>query len=316
MPDPLDPSANLQRLPLTNEQVWRCTTALKVFERKLTQPNVISNEFKSLPARKDVLLNTRLFTAARDRANYFERNRHVDFLPFDENRVRIRASIRNQTSSNNYINASLIKQTDGKDQTKFICTQGPQYNTVEDFWQMVYENRCPVIVMVTPFAVGKCDEYIPLDKGQGVYGNFKVWIRNTVQDGQLVLRGLWFKDVNAQSIRRRSVLHIQYSDWPDHGVPNNSTTVRQIINRLRHIPREHPIVVHGSAGIGRTGTCITILNTIERILGGKFAALDLDETVRKFRNQRVGMVEREEQYMFCYSTIADELTELVSNSGH
>uniref|UniRef100_A0A0A9CPN2 Protein kinase domain-containing protein n=1 Tax=Arundo donax TaxID=35708 RepID=A0A0A9CPN2_ARUDO len=233
-------------------------------------------------------------------------NRHVNI---------VRPSIRLQISTINHINASLIKN-DGKDQTKFISTRGPQLNTFEGFWQMVYENHCPVIVMVTPFFVGKCDEYLPLVKGQGVYGNINVQIKNTVQDDQLVLRGLWLRRVDAQSLGCHFVLHIQYSDWPDHGVPNYNATVRQIMKRLYHIPREHPIVVHGSTGIGRTGTFITILNTIERILDGEWAALYLDETVRKFRNQRAGMVEREEQYMFCYSTIADELNELVSNSGH
>nr|XP_034569746.1 protein-tyrosine-phosphatase PTP1-like [Setaria viridis] len=241
-----------------------------------------------------------------------ERNHHSDVLPFDETKIRLQSSTANLTSINDYISASLIK-TDGKDQTKFICAQAPLPKTFEDFWRMIHENCCPVIVMVTPVAVGQCDEYLPLKMGQGDYGNFIITIIKTKQVGQLVLRGL--EDQYNNSDRVHSVLHILYSDWPDYGVPGNNTAVRQIINSLYHIPREHPMVVHCSDGIGRTGTCITILNTVERILRGEWAALELVETLRKLRNQRVGMVEREGQYMFCYSTIVDELKEMISNSG-
>ncbi|CAO2141081.1 unnamed protein product [Urochloa humidicola] len=310
--DPLDPDAEPPPRTLTRDQVRRCKKAVKLLEKKLRQPDAISQEYQSLPVRKDVLLNTELFSVARDAANYEDRNRHTDVLPFNENRVPLQSSTINQTSSNDYINASLIK-TDGKDQTKFICTQAPLPKTFEDFWQMVYENCCSVIVMVAPVAVGKCDEYLPLNKGQGNYGKFNVKIMKTKQAGHLVLRGLEVQ--HCKSDRVHSVLHIQYPEWPDHGVPDDSSPFRQIINRLYHIPREHPMVVHCSAGIGRTGTCITVLNTVERILRGDWAALELVDTVRKFRNQRVGMVSREGQYMFCYTAVVEELKELISNNS-
>ncbi|KAL6658302.1 hypothetical protein ACP70R_003888 [Stipagrostis hirtigluma subsp. patula] len=315
--DPLDLDADPPRRTLTEDEQWRCQIALQVFQKKLNQPGAtaMSDEFKSLPlaARRDMLVHKKLFTVALDDSNYEERNRHVDVLPFDENRVRLKKSPGNQTSNNDYINASLIK-TDGKFPRKFIATQGPEPHTFEHFWQLVYENCCPVIVMVTPFAPGKCDEYLPVEKGQEDYGSFNVKITKTRQDGQLVLRSV--KIQQSESSRVHSVLHIEYPDWPDHDVPdgNDTSTVRRIIKRLQRIPREPPIVVHCSAGIGRTGTCITILDTVERILRGEWAALELDETVRKFRYQRVGMVERESQYKFCHYAIVDELKDLISTS--
>ncbi|KAM2275618.1 hypothetical protein ACFX1X_034625 [Malus domestica] len=89
-----------------------------------------------------------------------------------------------------------------------------------------------------------------------------------------------------------SVLHLQYPEWPDHGVPNNTIAVREILKRLYNVPPNHgPIVVHCSAGIGRTGTYCTIHNTVQRILAGDMSALDLVDTITTFRSQRIGMVQ-------------------------
>ncbi|CAN6374455.1 unnamed protein product [Urochloa humidicola] len=269
--DPLDPCADPPRLALTEEEVSRCEIALKVFEKKLQQTketNEIDQEFDSLPDRHVVIENKKLFTVARDHENH-ERNRHHNVLPFDENRVRIQAS-------NDYINASPI-EAGGKDKTKFISCQAPLPNTFEDFWQMVYENSCPAIVMVTRVEAGKADEYLPLITGQQDYEKFNIQITKPREDGELVICSV--KIEHKESRRVHSLLHIRYSHWPDHDVPGDSTAVRRIINRLYHIPMKHPIVAHCSAGIGRAGATITILNTVQRILRGEWSALELVETV-------------------------------------
>jgi len=249
---------------------------------------------------------------ARNPANR-ERNRYTDILPFDETRIRLHSLTCNQTLSNDYINASLIKHDDG-DQTKFISTQGPLFNTLEDFWQMVFENSCPVIVMLTQFDSYKCDQYLPLSEGQEDYGRFNIKITKKREDGELLLRSV--KVQHNESDRVHTVLHIQHSTWPDHGVPNDSSTVRNILKRLYYIPKEHPIVAHCSAGIGRTGAYITIHNTVERLLIGDQTATDLAATVRKFRSQRPGMVQTEEQYKFCHHAVMEELKDLIRNSEH
>ncbi|KAK8447367.1 hypothetical protein SEVIR_8G058250v4 [Setaria viridis] len=179
---------------------------------------------------------------------------------------------------------------------------------------MIYENHCPVIVMLTKFDGYKCDEYLPLSKGQGAFGKFNIKIVKTRNDGQLVLRVVKVQRDESDSVH--SLLHIEHSEWPDHGVPSNSNAVRQILKRLYHIPREHPIVAHCSAGIGRTGAYITIHNAIDRILLGDQGAVNLAETLKKFRSERPGMVQTEEQFKFCHQAIADELKDLISNSKH
>ncbi|KAM3385007.1 hypothetical protein ACQJBY_009145 [Aegilops geniculata] len=256
----------------------------------------------------------KMSTVARDAANR-EKNRYIDVLPFDDTRVRLKSSATSQISGNDYINASFVKATEDNSVARFISTQGPLVRTFEDFWEMVCENQCPVIVMLTQFDSVKCDEYLPLQNGQGTYGKYNVKIRKDTRDKhQLCLRAV---EVQCnESGKVHSVLHIEYPDWPDHGVPTSTDAVRQIQKRLHHIPREHPIVAHCSAGIGRTGAYITIHSSIERILLGDTSSYDLVETVKKFRSQRTGMVQTEQQYMFCYRAIADELKDLLSSSGH
>ncbi|CAM0874687.1 unnamed protein product [Alopecurus aequalis] len=310
--DSLVLNANPPPLALNPQQVKHCKAALKVFDKKLNQPAAISKEFRDLPVIGTTLQSTHKFTVARNPANR-GRNRYTDILPFDETRIRLQSSTGNQTSSNDYINASLIKYDD-RDHTKFISTQGPLLNTLEDFWQMVFENSCPIIVMLTKFDSVKCDQYLPLNEGQADYGRFNIKITKKIEDGELLLRSV--KVQHNKSNRVHTVIHIQHTAWPDHGVPNNSNTVRRILKRLYHIPKEHPIVAHCSAGIGRTGTYITMHNTIERVLRGEKTATDLAATVRKFRSQRPAMVQTEEQYKFCYHAIVEELKDLIKHSRH
>ncbi|KAL5204234.1 hypothetical protein ABZP36_009105 [Zizania latifolia] len=288
--DPLNPVANPPPRVLTRGQVTNCKKALKVFEKKLKHPSAISKEFSALPDIRTTLQSKENFNVALNPANR-ERNRYTDVMPFDKSRVRLQSSTGDQPSSNDYINASHV-ETEGRGQTKFISTQGPLVNTFEDFWQMVHENQCPVIVMVAKFDDDKCHGYLPLNKGEeGDYGKYSVKVTEFRKDGALVLRGLEIQHNKSPVLAVRHVLHIQYSEWPDQGVPNNTTSVRQILKRLYDIPREHPIVAHCSAGIGRTGAYITIHNTIERILLGEESAFNLFETVKTFRSQRPGMVQ-------------------------
>ncbi|KAM0826886.1 hypothetical protein ACQ4PT_068565 [Festuca glaucescens] len=303
--DPLDPAADPRPRALTRQEVRHCKRALREFDKKLKKPLDISKEFRGLPDIRIALQSTQNFTVARNPDNK-ERNRYTDIFPSDETRIRLQSS-----TGNDYINASLIK-LDGRDQTKFISTQGPLAKTIGDFWQMVFENNCPVIVMLTKFDNVKCDEYLPLSKRQENYGRFNVKITKISEGGKLTLRSVEVKHNESRKVH--TVLHIQHSTWPDHGVPDDSSTVRNILKRLYDIPREHPIVAHCSAGIGRTGAYITIHNTIERVLLGDQTATDLAATVREFRYRRPGMVQTEDQYKFCYGAIVAELKELIKKS--
>ncbi|KAL9317736.1 hypothetical protein ACSQ67_014253 [Phaseolus vulgaris] len=270
-------------------------------------------------------------TVALDAVN-LSKNRYTDVLPFDNNRVALKSSTDYRPAAQGYINASLVSTSSPGNVSQFVATQGPLPHTYEDFWEMIIQYHCPAIIMLTRlvdnYKMVKCGDYFQAEDGPREVGNISVigkWVNTT--ETSLVLRLL---EVNHREVEDApiSVLHIQYPEWPDHGVPKDTLAVREILKRLYHLPPNlGPIVVHCSdddkksracqtlslsAGIGRTGTYCTIHNTIQRILAGDMSAVDIANTVAVFRAQRIGMVQTQDQYIFCYKAIIDELEDLVS----
>ncbi|KAF8091383.1 hypothetical protein N665_0446s0003 [Sinapis alba] len=310
------------KLTLSPDQLSYCHQALKIFREKISDPDSIAREFANLQANRmrasDML---RCSTVAINSVN-FDKNRYTDVVPFDENRVVLNPCKDNRSSADGYVNASFIKASSSSSESvsEFIATQGPLPHTIEDFWEMVVQQHCPVIVMLTRlvdnYKTVKCGDYFQAeDRPTREFGNISLttkWVKTT--DTSLLLRNLevCYKEREDQQ-QPMSVLHIQYPEWPDHGVPKDTVAVREILKRLYQVPPSlGPIVVHCSAGIGRTGTYCAIHNTIQRILVGDMSALDLVKTVAIFRRQRIGMVQTMDQYFFCYNAIVDELEDLTA----
>lgn len=248
------------------------------------------------------------------------KNRYTDVLPFDSNRIVLNSSRDYRPSARGYINASLVQTTSGEGYAQFIATQGPLPHTYEDFWEMVLQYRCPVIVMLTRlvdnYKILKCGDYFQAEDGPREFGNISI-VTKRIQttENSLVLRQLEITKAESEE-PPFSVLHIQYPDWPDHGVPSHTGAVREILRRTYDVsPTLGPVVVHCSAGIGRTGTYCTIQDTVQRIVAGDMTSLDLAKTVSMFRSQRIGMVQTMDQYYFCYEVIIDELEALASESS-
>ncbi|XP_022773498.1 protein-tyrosine-phosphatase PTP1 isoform X4 [Durio zibethinus] len=317
-PNPLVFSADYPpRISLTPDQFNHCSQALKYFSEKLQMPHEINREFSHLQANRIRPSEmTRSCTVGLNSVN-LDKNRYSDVVPFDNNRVVLNSCKDYRPAAKGYINASFITTSSSEDISQFIATQGPLQHTYEDFWEMVIQCHCPVIVMLTRlvdnYKIVKCGDYFQAEDGPRQFGNICIgtkWIQATKTS--LLLRNL---DVNYKESEDPpvSVLHIQYPEWPDHGVPTNTLAVREILKRVLQVPANlGPIVVHCSAGIGRTGTFCAIHNTIQRILIGDMSALDLATTVSTFRSQRIGMVQTMDQYFFCHKAIVDELKDLIS----
>ncbi|KAH9757983.1 protein-tyrosine-phosphatase PTP1 [Citrus sinensis] len=326
------------RISLTADQYNHCSEALSFFKEKLqNKSREISQEFARLQAsRIKPSEMARGCTVALDGVN-LSKNRYTDILPFDKNRVVLKQCKDYRPAARGYINASLISTSSSEKVSQFIATQGPLPHTYEDFWEMVIQYHCPVIVMLTRlvdnYKMVKCGDYFQAEDGPREFGNICIvtkWIKTT--ETALVLRNLEMVCLEGRplyieglgsclvqvpdliteiriefdGLRSKSeeppmsVLHIQYPEWPDHGVPRDTLAVREILKRIYNLPPNFgPIVVHCSAGIGRTGAYCTIHNTVQRILVGDMSALDLANTVK-------------EQYIFCHQAIVDELEDLIS----
>uniref|UniRef100_A0A669EWJ7 protein-tyrosine-phosphatase n=1 Tax=Oreochromis niloticus TaxID=8128 RepID=A0A669EWJ7_ORENI len=226
------------------------------------------------------------------------KNRYKNILPFDTTRVEIRE-----------MDPDVLDgvSTNGK---VFIATQGCLQNTVVDFWKMVYQENSHVIVMTTKEMErgrNKCFRYWPDLHATKEFG--KVLVRNVderpAQDH--ILRKLEVTRLDRKE-PVRYIWHYQYLSWPDHGVPNEPGGVLwflEEVNRTQStIPHTGPIVVHCSAGIGRTGTIIVIDILIDIInRQGLDCDIDVPKTIQRVRQQRSGMVQTEAQYKFIYMAV-------------
>ncbi|XP_059631902.1 protein-tyrosine-phosphatase PTP1 isoform X2 [Cornus florida] len=237
------------RPSLTPDQFRHCSESLSFFKDKLQMPEKIPQEFLTLQANRirSSDMHSRCLVA-RDSVNY-SKNRYTDVLPFDNNRVVLNPCKDYRPSARGYINASFITASSSERISRFIATQGPLPHTYEDFWEMVIQYRCPVIVMLTRlvdnYKTVKCGDYFQAEDGPREFGNICIvtkWIRTT--DTSLVLRHL---EVNYKESEEPPlpVLHIQYPEWPDHGVPRDTCAVREILRRVYSVPPSlGPIVVH------------------------------------------------------------------------
>ncbi|XP_054967565.2 tyrosine-protein phosphatase non-receptor type 13 isoform X14 [Pan paniscus] len=232
------------------------------------------------------------------------KNRYKNILPYDATRVPL-------GDEGGYINASFIKIPVGKEEFVYIACQGPLPTTVGDFWQMIWEQKSTVIAMMTQEVEGekiKCQRYWPniLGKTTMVSNRLRLALVRMQQLKGFVVRAMTLEDIQTREVRHIS--HLNFTAWPDHDTPSQPDDLLTFISYMRHIHRSGPIITHCSAGIGRSGTLICI----DVVLGLISQDLDFDisDLVRCMRLQRHGMVQTEDQYIFCYQVILYVLTRL------
>lgn len=230
------------------------------------------------------------------------RNRYKDILPYDDIRVRLKSA------DNDYVNASPVVLEGPGFRLSYIASQGPKDNTAEHFWQMVHENNVSVICMLTTLTEGgrpKCFQYWPAAVGEALaLGPYSVRMAKEENHGAFVHRTL---ALQAPGAAVRQVQHVQFLAWPDHGVPEDGSTFLRYMEYAQNIKqgaasRTAPVVVHCSAGIGRTGVFCALEASFA--LFERNCPVDLAELVRRMREQRVGMVQTEGQFQFIYKVLA------------
>ncbi|XP_073487475.1 receptor-type tyrosine-protein phosphatase mu isoform X8 [Aquarana catesbeiana] len=228
------------------------------------------------------------------------KNRYGNIIAYDHSRVRLQ-SIEDEASSD-YINGNFI---DGYHRPNhYIATQGPMQETVYDFWRMVWHENTASIVMVTNLVeVGrvKCCKYWPDDTE--IYKDIKVTLIETELLAEYVIRTFAVEKRGIHEIREIRQFH--FTGWPDHGVPYHATGllgfVRQV--KAKSPPNAGPLVIHCSAGAGRTGCFIVIDIMLD--MAEREGVVDIYNCVRELRSRRVNMVQTEEQYVFIHDAILE-----------
>ncbi|KAI4465564.1 receptor-type tyrosine-protein phosphatase [Holotrichia oblita] len=218
------------------------------------------------------------------------KNRYKNVAAYDHTRVKLKVS--NEGAVSDYINANYI---DGYDVNKaYIATQGPKTNTINDFWQMVWQENVEYIIMIANITEGgkkKVEQYWPNITETNIYGNYTVTFTEILVFPEYGIKTfkVSYKD------KERTVYHLHFTCWPDHGVPFYAQSLAPFLKRTITIPySKAPIVVHCSAGIGRTGTLI--LSDICLRMAAKTGEVDVSYNLYKLRNQRINMVDNINQY--------------------
>jgi len=194
----------------------------------------------------------------------------------------------------------------------YICAQAPLPQTFSDFWKMVWQYNCPLIVMLTNLTEKnkkKADQYWPEEGETTNYENIFVKHEKTKKHyhDTIILRKFLINKTNQlENEGFKKVIQIHYTGWPDFGVPEKTESMIGLIREvdLRKKELEDPIIVHCSAGIGRTGTFLAIHMALHQQLVKK-NSLDLIKKVHIMREQRSGMIQSMDQYKFVYTTLKD-----------
>ncbi|XP_058286822.1 tyrosine-protein phosphatase non-receptor type 7 isoform X3 [Hylobates moloch] len=261
-------------------------------QRQPPSPKQLEEEFLKIPSN---------FVSPEDLdiPGHASKDRYKTILPNPQSRVCLGRA--QSQEDGDYINANYIRGYDGKEKV-YIATQGPMPNTVSDFWEMVWQEEVSLIVMLTQLREGKekCVHYWPTE--EETYGPFQIRIQDMKECPEYTVRQLTIQ----YQEECRSVKHILFSAWPDHQTPESAGPLLRLVAEVEESPetaaRPGPIIVHCSAGIGRTGCFIATRIGCQQLKAR--GEVDILGIVCQLRLDRGGMIQTAEQYQFLHHTLA------------
>nr|KAI8754324.1 receptor-type tyrosine-protein phosphatase epsilon-like isoform X2 [Biomphalaria glabrata] len=225
-----------------------------------------------------------------------KKNLYTNISPYDYNRVML--TVNSSKNEADYINASYISGFDGED--KFIASQGPSKMMINDFIRMLWEEKIEKVVMLTSLVENgkvKCERYLP-DEGKIRFGNIKVALIATHKFCDYTISLL---ELSKKGDESHSFTHFHFTAWPDNSVPLSPWSIVEFKHKVNLTPTTKPVLVHCSAGVGRTGTYIAFHNAMKQ--AQKTDHIDIFQIVVKLRKERMFMVQNSTQYEFLFKTI-------------
>ena len=105
------------------------------------------------------------------------------------------------------------------------------------------------------------------------------------------------------------VSQLQTIKWADLTAPDDTKILRDLVHQAMELnsSEKDPIVVHCSAGVGRTGTFIAVFKLVKDYMNSKVRALNFKKTFLEMRNCRMKMVQRKEQYVYIFRCLREEV---------
>ncbi|KAI6227563.1 Receptor-type tyrosine-protein phosphatase S [Aphelenchoides fujianensis] len=290
---------DLGRIDTTFEDMKQAAKTFVVHAAQLTAPGAI----------RDYLNYIRSYVPEGTTRENFDRNaprnRYKDVLCADRDRVVLAPS---GPGMPDYIHANHVRGPPLNPEQHFICTQGPTAATTPEFWRMVRQENVQAIVMLCEtreLGKEKCSQYWPLFDDEvmrfDAIGLSVINRGRFVHSPGVVTSVLEVRDAKHADREPLTVFHHQMKTWPDRGVPDRADVVLQLLQLVRACPQKSAVVVHCSAGIGRTGTVMAAEMGIQALIANR--PLDMIALVRTLRQKRMHCIQTDLQFVFLYKVL-------------